>query len=258
MVSDVVNPFFPELIAGVIDAAEQRGWSVLITTTQKHPEREPDLLRSLSGQVDVLIAYLFHPDDVIAEAIDGLPMVVLGRRAQNSAFGVVDVKVETGVRAAVRHLFERGHRRIGVIDCTVAKDPARREVFTAEAKALGIPVAKDAIVDVEQSMAGGEVGFEKLRGARPDLTAVYAFNDMVALGGYRAARRLGVSIPDDVAMVGFDGLGLGELLDPPLTTIQIDKRRMGELALAQAARLLAGEPPEVTLVETSLVIRGSA
>jgi LacI family transcriptional regulator len=258
IVADVVNPFFPELIAGVIDAAEQQNWKVLISTTQDDPEREPELLRSLAGQVDALIGYLFQPDDVVAAATEGVPLVMMGRRAQDPTFGAVDINVETGVRAAVRHLVSRGHRRIGMLDCPTACCPERKDVFLAEAAELGVPMPAEAIVDVEQSRAGGEAGFAKLRAVRPDLTAVFAFNDLVALGAYQAARRLGLAIPDDIALLGFDGLTLGELLDPPLTTIHIDKRRMGELAVTQVKRLLAGEPPRLALVDTELLVRDSA
>ena len=258
IVSDVVNPFFPELIAGVLEAAEQRGWQVLVASTQDDPEREPQLLRSLAGQVDALIAYLFQPDDVVAAAVEGVPLVVMSRRARDATFGAVDIDLETGVRAAVRHLVARGHHRIGMIDCPAAADPARRAIFLAEAAEQGLPVAADALAGVEQSMAGGAAGFEQLHAARPDLTAVFTFNDLVALGAYRAARRLGLAIPGDVAVLGFDGLNLGELLDPPLTTIAIDKRRMGELAVAQVQRLLAGGSPQLALLETELLIRGSA
>jgi len=258
IVTNVVNPFFPELIAGVIDAAEERGWQVLISSTQYKRGQEPKLLRSLAGQADALIGYLYEADDAIAAAVEGVPLVLMNRRPRDPAFGAVDVDPEAGVRAAVQHLAAHGHRRIGMIDCPNAKEPARRTVFLAAAAELGLAVADDAIVGVEQSMAGGELGFEKLHAARPDLTAVFAFNDLVALGAYRAARRIGVAIPGDVAVVGYDGLSLGELLDPPLTTVHIDKRRMGELAVAQVERLLAGETPGLALIGTELLVRGSA
>jgi LacI family transcriptional regulator len=258
IVPDVVNPFFPELIAGVIEAAQREGWQVLVSSSQDDPEREPELLRALAGQVDALIGYLFQPDHVVATAVEGVPLVVMSRRARDAGFGSVDIDVGAGVRAAVRHLIARGHRRIGMIDCPDACDPARRDVFLAEMADNDLPVPADAVAGVEQSMAGGEVGFDQLHKARPDLTAVFAFNDLVALGAYRAVRRLGLAIPGEVALVGFDGLSLGELLDPPLTTIHIDKRRMGELAVAQVRRLLAGEPRQPALLETELLVRGSA
>jgi LacI family transcriptional regulator len=145
-----------------------------------------------------------------------------------------------------------------MLDCPAAQAPARRNAFLAETAHSAPAVADDAVIDVEQSMAGGEAGFARLHATHPECTAVFAFNDLVALGAFRAARRLGLRIPDDVALLGFDGLGLGELLDPPLTTVHFDKRRMGELAVAQARRLLAGDPPHPCVLETTLLIRGSA
>jgi len=258
IVYDVVNPFFPELIAGVIDAAEHRGWQVVISSTQDDPARESGLLRSLAGQVDALIGYLVQPEDVVAAAVEGVPTVILGRRAQDPAFGAVVIDAEPGVRAAVRHLVERGHRRIGMIDCPLSADVDRRNVFLDESARLGLEVPAEAVAGVKQSMAGGEAGFATLHEACPEITAVFAFNDLVALGAYRAARRLGVSIPGDVAVLGFDGLSLGELLEPPLTTVDIDKRRIGEMAVAQAQRLLDGETPGLAVIETGLLVRGSA
>ncbi|GLY04371.1 LacI family transcriptional regulator [Actinoplanes sp. NBRC 101535] len=257
VVANVVNPFYPEIIAGVIDAAESRGWKTLISTTQYNADREPALLRSLSDQVDALICYLYQPDDVVAAAIEGVPLVLMSRRPQDPAFAAVDIDIRTGMQAAVSHLLARGHRHIGMIDCPDARDPARKEQFLAVAAEHGIPVAADAVASVHQSVAGGEEGLEQLRRDRPDLTAVLSFNDLVAMGAHRAARRQGLAIPGDLALVGFDGLTMGEFLEPPLTTIDIDKRQMGELAVAQVEHLLAGTVPPPALVRPELLIRAS-
>ena len=258
IVPDVVNPFFPELIAGVIDAAGKQDWQTVITSSQNDPDREPELLRSLAGQVDAVIGYLLQADAAVAEMAEGVPLVVMSRRAPHPALGSVDVDVAAGVRAAVRHLVDAGHRRLGMIDCPDAHDPARRQFFLAEAAAHDVPLRPDAVVEAEQSMAGGEAGFAELHARRPDLTAIFAFNDVVALGAHRAARRGGLAIPADIALIGFDGLSLGELIEPPLTTLHLDKRRMGELAVAQAERLLAGEHPDPAVVTPRLIVRGSA
>jgi LacI family transcriptional regulator len=242
----------------VIAAAEQAGWQVLFRTRQDDPAREPELLRALAGQVDAMICYLFQPEDVIADAVEGVPLVVMSRTPQDPGLGAVDIDAGPGVRALVRHLAERGHRHIGMIDCPAAADAGRRAAFLSSTAGLGLPVPEEAIAAVEQSMAGGEAGFARLRAVRPDLTAIFAFNDLVALGAHREARRQGVDVPGEVALAGFDGLTVGELIDPPLTTVYLNKRRMGELAVAQAQRLLAGERPAPAVLETELVIRASA
>lgn len=255
LVPDVVNPFFPELIAGVLDAAGERNWQVLIGASQGDPDREPELLRSLATQVDALICYLFQRDEVIAAAVAGVPLVVMNRAAHDPAFGAVEIDTPAGIRAAVDHLHTRGHQRIGMIDCPRAFDRARRAAFLAGAAEHGLTTV---VLDVDQSIAGGEEGLTRLHETHPEVTAVLAFNDVVALGAHRAARRLGLAIPGDIALVGIDGLSLGELLEPPLTTVYLDKRRMGELAVAEVRRLLAGEPPATALLSTALLIRGSA
>ncbi|MDR7276579.1 LacI family DNA-binding transcriptional regulator [Catenuloplanes atrovinosus] len=260
IVSDVVNPFFPELIAGVIEAAEAKGWQVLISSTQNHQSREPEVIRTLAAQVDVLIGYLSEPDATLAGATEGVPLVVLGRPVHEPAFGGVVVDAAAGVRAAVAHLVASGHRAIGMIDCPTAAGgvPDRRPAFLAAMAEHGLTVADDAIIGGSPTVEDGEARFTLLRAARPDITAVFTFNDLLALGAYRAARRLGVSVPGDCAIVGFDGLPIGELIDPPLTSVAIDKRRMGAVAVAEAARLLAGEPAGRVTLPVELVVRGSA
>ncbi|MDP9793593.1 LacI family transcriptional regulator [Catenuloplanes nepalensis] len=258
IVSDVENPFFPELIAGVIEAAEERGWQVLISSTQNRDAREPELIRTLAAQADVVIGYLSAPDATLTAAAEGLPLVVLGRAVDEPAFGAVEVDTDVGVRAAIAHLVSRGHRAIGMIDCADDGTPDRRPAFHAAMAGHGLPVADDAISGGTLTVEGGETAFVRLRAARPDITAVFTFNDLMALGVYRAARRLGVRIPEDCAVIGFDGLPLGELIDPPLTSVYLDKRRMGAIAVTEAARLLSGEPAGRALLPVRLIVRGSA
>jgi LacI family transcriptional regulator len=106
-------------------------------------------------------------------------------------------------------------------------------------------------------MEGGAEVFAALRAAHPDMTAVFAFNDLVAIGAMREARQQGLRVPEDCAIVGFDGLSLGELLDPPLSTVHIDKRRLGELAVEQIRALLAGDMPPPAVLPPTLLVRGT-
>lgn len=144
-----------------------------------------------------------------------------------------------------------------MIDCTAGDDPTRKAAFLAGATENWLTVTADAIVDADGSMSSGEAGLTTLRKTNPDLTAVFAWNDVIALGAHKAVRRLGLAIPDGLALVGFDGLDLGELIDPPLTTVYLDKRRMGEVAVIQAQQLLDGKDPDRALIPTELLIRSS-
>jgi len=256
IVQDVVNPFYPELIAGVIEAAGNQGWQVVVGSTQNDRGGELALVRSLGRQVDALIGFLTYSDAELAPYVEGVPLVVMERHQQTS-HGAVDVDIETGVRRGIQHLVDRGHRKIGMIDCSADEGRDRRDCFLAAIDEFDLPVDQGWIVGGGESMAGGEAAFAELRAKHPDVSAVFAYNDVVAIGAFRAARRMGLTVPQDCALLGFDGLSIGELLDPPLTTLYIDKRRMGQLAVDQVNGLLNGTTVEPSLVPTELVIRGS-
>ncbi len=258
IVPDVVNPFFPEFVAGVIAAADERGWQVLVASTENDRSRELALVRSLGQQVDALVGYVNHPDAQLEPYVGGVPLVLVDRGLDSTTHALVHIDTAAGIRAGTRHLVDRGHRRIGMIDCECLSAPmVRRRTFLELVGEHGLPVDEDWIVMAEQSPDGGAAAFEALHAAHPDLTAVVAFNDLVAIGALRGARRLGVRVPDDVALVGYDGLSVVDLVDPPLTTLHLDKRRLGELAIRQVDLLLAGEVPPPIVLTPTLRVRGT-
>ncbi|WP_433519478.1 LacI family DNA-binding transcriptional regulator [Nonomuraea sp. CA-143628] len=258
IVPDVVNPFFPEFMAGVFAAADQRDWQVLVASTENTPSREPALLRSLGRQVDALVSYLSHSDAQLEPYVGSVPLVIVDRGMDSSTYALVEVDTAAGIRAGMRHLIDQGHRRIGMIDCAPICDPlVRGRVFAEVAEEHALPIDDHWRIVGEQSLDGGAAAFEALHAAHPDLTAVFAFNDLVAIGALQAARRLGLRVPDDCALVGYDGLSVADLLDPPLTTLHLDKRRLGEMAVHQVDRLLAGELPPPAVLTPSLKVRGT-
>ncbi len=258
IVPDVVNPFFPEFMAGVIAAADERDWQVLVASAENDRSRELALLRSLGQQVDALVGYISHPDAQLEPYVGTVPLVLVDRGLDSSNHALVHIDTAAGIRAGMQHLIDRGHRRIGMIDCECMTAPmVRQRTFLEVADEHALPVDEGWVVMGEQSPAGGAAAFEALYAARPDLTAVVAFNDLVAIGALRGARRLGVQVPDDCALVGYDGLSVVDLVDPPLTTLYLDKRRLGELAIHQVDRLLAGELPPPIVLTPSLSVRGT-
>lgn len=258
IVPDVVNPFFPEFVAGVIAAADERDWQVLVASTENDRSRELALVRSLGQQVDALVGYISHPDAQLEPYVGAVPLVIVDRGLDSSNHALVHIDTAAGIRAGMQHLIDRGHRRIGMIDCECMTAPmVRRRTFLELVGEHALPVEEGWIVMGEQSPAGGAAAFEALYAARPDVTAVVAFNDLVAIGALRAARGLGVQVPDDCALVGYDGLSVVDLVDPPLTTLHLDKRRLGELAIHQVDQLLAGELPPPIVLTPSLNVRGT-
>ncbi len=263
VIPDLMNPFFPEVAAGVLEAAELRGWQVVVWDSRTDEAREREALDVLSHQADAVVGYFKNEDDVLARRLGGVPLVLLERGPQQTRFGAVGIDVAAGMEQGLAHLVRAGHRRIGMLDGERSEVPGeRRKAFLREVRRLGLPVDDSWIVLCpEHSVGGGEAGAERLLDARPEITGVVGFNDLIAVGAMRAARRRGLRIPDDLAVLGFDGLSLGELVEPGLTTLHIDKRRLGRLAVEQVARLRAGEEPlsgADAWVIPELVVRASA
>ena len=261
IVSDLTNPYFPEVASGVLDVAKPQGWNVMVYESPNDPEAEREALSLLSHQTDAVVGYCDGADDVLARYAGGVPIVLMERAPDETRFGAVGIDVAYGMREGVAHLMAAGHRRIGMLDGAPSDNPTpRRAHFLAEVRAHGLPVGPDWVASSKHSVAGGEESMADLLDAHPDVTAVACFNDLIAVGAMRTARRRGLRVPDDVAVLGFDGLALGELIEPALSTLSIDKRQIGRLAVDQVARMLEGKAPDTgadVWVRPHLIVRAS-
>ncbi|WP_328746213.1 LacI family transcriptional regulator [Streptomyces sp. NBC_00285] len=263
VIPDLMNPFFPEVAAGVLEAAEERGWQVVVWDTRTDGAKEREALSVLSHQADAVVGYFKNDDEVLARHLGGMPLVLLERGPHQTRFAAVGIDAAAGLEQGIAHLVRAGHRRIGMLDGDRVEAPGpRREAFLAEVRRHGLPVDDSWVVlSAGHGVAGGEAAMERLLDARPETTAVFGFNDLIAVGAMRAARRRGRRVPEDLAVLGFDGLSLGELVEPALTTLHLDKRRLGRLAVEQVARLRAGEEPltgAAAWVAPDLIVRASA
>ncbi|GGT04106.1 LacI family DNA-binding transcriptional regulator [Streptomyces chromofuscus] len=260
VIPDLLNPFFTEVAAAALDAARARGWHVVVYDTGDRMEEERGTLEVIASQVDAVVGYLSHPEEEIAKLTRGLPVVLIDREHRAERFSAIRIDGEEGVHAAIRYLVESGHRRIGMLDHAGRSEPSiRHEWFAGAMAACGLDAGPVSRAD--QSVQGGENALEELLAAHPDVTAVFTFNDIIAIGALRAARRLGRQVPKDLAVIGFDGLRLGELVEPPLTTVALDTPSLGALAVEQAARLLTGSgllSPHELVVTAELRRRASA
>ena len=258
VISDIGNPFFPELASGVLRAAQARDWQVVLYDTGDSAERELRTLTSLADQADVGAGFLHSAAGLEHARRLGVPFAVLDAGWDHGRSPGVGTDFAAGVRQAVEHLAARGHRRIGMIDG--AGDPlnARRVSFLTVTRELGLDVDESRVEDTACSMEGGVAGMHRLLDRKPDTTAVFTYNDILAVGALRALHSRGVRVPEDCAVVGFDGLPLGELVEPPITSVYVDIQRMGELAVDAAAALLAGQAPEPAVMQPVLRVRSSS
>jgi LacI family transcriptional regulator, galactose operon repressor len=261
VVPDLLNPFFTEVASGALAAARSRGWHVVVYDTAGDAEQELATLRVIGSQVDAVVGYFSRSEEDLDRFTPGIPVVLLGRDPRTPRFSGISVDGEDGVREAVAHLVGRGHRRIGMLDDDGREPSIRRTWFLRAAAEHGIAVAPGWIARAAQTVDGGGAALASLLATHPDVTGVFAFNDVIAIGALREARRFGLRVPDDLAVIGFDGLALGTLVDPELSSVAIDTRALGALAVEQTMRLVTGatplEPGEL-VVRARLHLRESA
>lgn len=260
VIPDLLNPFFTEVAASALEAARTRGWHVVVYDTADRATEELGTLQVIGSQVDAVVGYFSCSEDELDRHTRGMPMVLIGREHRMARFSSIRIDGEEGVHAAVAHLIAQGHTRIGMLDHAGRAEPSlRRAWFSAAAAAHGIDAG--LVAGAEQSADGGGAGLRALLDAHPDVTAVFTFNDIIAIGALREARRMGRSVPRELAVIGFDGLALGALVEPPLTSVALDTHRLGALAIDQVGRLLTGADPldaEDLVVRAELRPGGSA
>jgi DNA-binding LacI/PurR family transcriptional regulator len=260
VIPDLRNPFFTEVAASALEAARARGWHVVVYDTADRAEEEIGTLQVIGSQVDAVVGYFSSSEDELDRFTRGMPLVLIGREHHMARFSSIRIDGEDGVHAAVAHLVARGHTCIGMLDHDGRAEPSmRRHWFTAAAAAHGLDPG--LVAGAAQSADGGGAGLLALLTAHPEVTAVFTFNDIVAIGALRAARRLGRDVPRDFAVIGFDGLQFGALVEPPLSSVALDTRRLGVLAIDQVGRLLTGADPlpdEDLVVRAELRLGGSA
>jgi LacI family transcriptional regulator len=231
VVSDIANPFYPSVARGVFDAARERGWNVVVYNTDADRDRESAALvdlvdRGAQGAVGFFYAL---PEENLAGFAASLPLVVADRRLSDPALSVVSADFAGGTATAVDYLVGQGHREIGMLDSSVGLAVDERRDAFVEAMARHGLAASATVVDGSPDLAGGAAATRALLAERPGTTAVFGFNDLMAMGAVRALRELGIAVPGGCAVIGFDDLEFSQYADPPLTTVHSDKHEHGVL-----------------------------
>lgn len=263
VVSDLANPYYPEFAAATVRYAGELGWNVVLVDTVYATDHQR-LLVDLASQVDAVIGYL-GPTDLWVDALAGMTVVTVDPAPNGRAAGVPGVHaVRLDPRAAVRdaaaHLVRAGTRTAVVLD---ADRPGRSN----ERGELIASTLRDAGIVVEVLHAGGQ-DVETARTATLDLLgrglpdAVFAWNDILAVGALATLVEQGVSLPGDVRLLGVDGLSLGTFVTPQLTTLAVDMHEVARQAVDVAVGALkdasAGRESQTRWVEHVFTPRGTA
>ncbi|MGE5539232.1 MAG: LacI family DNA-binding transcriptional regulator [Gemmatimonas sp.] len=265
LVPDIADPVFSPILSGIAEVLLADGYSTVIADVGGDQEREIELVDGLMARrVDGLVlATVSRSDPVVDHCIDReLPVVLVNRNEAEPRLSAVISDDGGGMRLAVDHLVDLGHRRIGHVAGPqhVSTGYLRRLGFEGAARARGL-APEDTAVEVANAYSraeGARIG-GLLLDSRRDLTAIVAANDLLALGVYDALRERNLSCPDDISVVGHNDMPLVDMVSPPLTTVRIGHREMGE----QAARMLLDEisgghaPHRTVTIAPQLVQRAS-
>lgn len=276
IVTDIENPYFPQLVKAVEDAAIAEGYTILLCSADDDPDREASYLDVLvERRVDGIIVAASTIGTSQGEwlADPPLPVVLVNTSAPMVDLPSIGSDNRAGGRLATRHLLGLGHRRFGYLmpPARNSDAPERLAGVHDELRSNGLeidgPSSALAVGHGAATVIGGETAMlELLEGsARP--TAIVAYNDLMAIGAMRAIRRHGLRVPEDVSLVGFDDVAFAAYVEPALTTLRQQTAEMGRWAVAslteQIGRRAAGRPgpaengAERRVVPVDLEVRAS-
>lgn len=262
---DIANPFFAELAAAVERQAHERGYAVYISSTQGHADNEIDAIRRMAdSHVDGLILTTNRVDDGTRAALlaDRGNVVLLDEDIPGVSVPRIFVENEAGSYAATRHLIDMGHADIALIGGPprLMSVTERLAGFSRAMEEAGLPIRPGWVVLGDYTREHGAAATSILLDSPSRPTAILACSDYIALGVGQAVRRQGLSIPEDLSLVGFDDMAFAELVHPALTTIRQPVGEMGRLAVTYLLALLEGQtpaPPPETRLPVELIARQS-
>ncbi len=263
VVTTIADPFIAQVVQGIEATAQDNGYTVILCNSGAVPDREIAAVETLrSKRVDGVIVTSSRIGALYLEHLEriGVPIVLINNHNEESGRYTFTVTVDNrhGGYIATKHLIDLGHRRIAYVTAP-ADHSSDLDRMTGYQQALGeasLESAPALIIPGNGRADGGERAMETLAGLSPLPSAVFCYNDMTAVGLMTAARQVGLSVPQDLAVVGFDDIPFARHCYPPLTTIAQPKIEMGQLAMKMALSLMTigDESNEEEL--SNVVVRG--
>jgi LacI family transcriptional regulator len=261
---DSANPFFAEISRSIEDEAFNKGYSVFLCNTELDTQRELFYVDVLSKkQVDgiIFVAAGDQTDSLDFLAREGMPVVMIDRNIPNVEVDAVLPDHQLGGFLATQHLIQLGHTRIACIAGPSSITPSAERItgYRNALEQADIPYDEKLVVRGDyHSQSGMDITHAILQ-MEPRPTAIFALNDLMALGALRAAAEAGCSVPKDLAVVGYDDLELSQFTNPPLTTIAQPKKEIGLQAVSLLVERISqkSRPPRRLVLPPELIVRRS-
>ncbi len=254
------DPFYFLIMQGAERELDRAGYHVVLSTVGNQPE-DNDLRIVRERRIDglILAGPDINPSLIIALAHKGLPVVLVDNALERTPLNCVLCEDSEGARSAVEHLIGHGYKHIAFVGGPSSWLSTRERQKGYEAAIYDAGLATKVVHENVTTLDAGLAAGRKLFAAQERPRAVYAVNDAMAMGVIRAAREAGLAVPGGVAVAGFDDVSLAASVDPPLTTVRVNKEVMGELAARRLLELIGdGQQPHCrTIVGTTLIVRQS-
>src|SRR5271168_4395112 len=266
IVSEITNPFFPEIIHVFEETALQHNYEVLLTSTVHDPVRmKLAVRRMLEHRVEGVAVMTFGMEESLLDDLKlrKIPLVFVDVGPPRPYVSNIRIDYLHGIRQAVQHLAALRHERIGFISGPLALKSAttRREAFVQTMNEIGITVDPQLIVEGNHTLEGGEAAFGKLARLPSRPTAVLCSNDMTAMGVMRKSYAEKIAVPQDLSVIGFDNIRFSQYILPPLTTVEMSQAELGRLAFQALLHDVQRKNPNPAgteyVLKTSLVLRES-
>jgi len=256
----VMNPFYSPIFESVMQTCGRKGYSLFISShgDLKLPNGQTCVKKQLDG---VILAG--HSDEQLVCDLrrQNMPVVLLNNELDMDDLTCITTDQYGGAALAMRHLMEKGHRRIGLLagnfspHVYMSRYNAYRDVLTE----YSCEIDPQLIKTIEPTVEDAIESTQKLLALENRPTALFCTNDTIAIGAVKAILRSGLRIPEDIAVIGYDDSENSRMIEPELTTVQVDKTAMGRLAAERLIALIEGEAPRKETIQTTvkLVVRKS-
>jgi LacI family transcriptional regulator, galactose operon repressor len=266
IVSEITNPFFPEIVQEFEDVAVQNNYEVLLTSTVHDSRRMAlSVRRMIERRVEGVAVVTFGMEEALLDDLKSrnVPLVFVDVGPSLPRFSNIRIDYLHGIRQAVQHVAALRHRRIAFISgpLTLKSAIARKRAFTQSMLEIGMATEPEYLIEGNHTMEGGITAMKCLLSLPKCPTAVLCSNDMTAVGAMRESYDQGVRVPADLSVIGFDDIRLAQFVTPPLTTVRMSQTEIARLAfnalLAEVQRKTPLPEGSEYSLTTALVLRES-
>ncbi|HMI50825.1 MAG TPA: LacI family DNA-binding transcriptional regulator [Candidatus Saccharimonadales bacterium] len=260
IVSEITNPFFPEIVQVLENIAVQHNYEILVSSTVHDPERmKHSVRRMIERRVEGVAVMTFGMEEALLDDFKfrNIPLVFVDVGPGMSRVSNIRVDYLNGLRHAVQHLAALRHTKIAFVSGPLAlrSAVARREAFLHSMEEIQLSVSPEFLIEGNHTMEGGVAAMEQLLQLPERPTAVVCSNDMTAIGVMRKSHEYGLKVPDDISIVGFDDIRLSEFIIPALTTVQMSQAELARLAFQALYKEVQRKTPAPRGTEYVLVTK---